>query len=276
MAELVGIFAASHAPRVIREDVLTSTTHVRLRRAFKVIAQSMRALKPDVLVVIAPDHWVNFYLDNFPTITIGVGVQHGRPPEALMADFPHAELPGHAALGSFIVEKALRSGFEPSISHHLKLDHGICVPLWLLELEPLPATVPILFNAVQAPMMAFERCLDWGALLADAIAAFPQRLRVAVLATGGLSHWIGVPEMGQINDVFDQTCLEKFALGDSRQLISFLNDNIELAGNGAHEIRSWVMAHGSARNCKFELIDYLPVPEVYVGCGFASWCKPVQ
>jgi aromatic ring-opening dioxygenase catalytic subunit (LigB family) len=274
MAELVGIFAASHAPRVIRGEALAPESHSRLRNAFKKIGQAMREARPDVLVVIAPDHWVNFYLDNFPTITIAVGAEHGGPPEPLMSEFPHETLPGHVPLASFIAETALRAGFEPSISHRLKLDHGICVPLWLLELDPLPAVVPILLNAVQPPMMAFRRCVDWGRLIAESIASFPERLRVAILATGGLSHWIGVPKMGQINESFDRVCLRKFASGHDKELVSFLNENIEEGGNGAHEIRSWVIAHSAAGNGKFELIDYLPVPEVYVGCGFAAWGRP--
>jgi len=39
------------------------------------------------------------------------------------------------------------------------------------------------------------------------------------------------------------------------------------------KIRSWVIAHGAANSRKFQLIDYLPVPEVYVGCGFGAWVQ---
>ena len=42
-------------------------------------------------------------------------------------------------------------------------------------------------------------------------------------------------------------------------------------GNGSHEVRSWVIAHAAMGGQGFELIDYAPVPEVYVGCGFAEW-----
>jgi len=80
MAELVGIFAASHAPRVIAPEVLTSESERGLHSAFNEIGRRLHALNPDALIVIAPDHWVNFYLDNFPAICIGVGPEHdGRP-----------------------------------------------------------------------------------------------------------------------------------------------------------------------------------------------------
>jgi hypothetical protein len=44
-----------------------------------------------------------------------------------------------------------------------------------------------------------RRCLAWGSLLKAAIESYPANLRVAVLATGGLSHFIGEPGMGQID-----------------------------------------------------------------------------
>ena len=47
--------------------------------------------------------------------------------------------------------------------------------------------------------------------------------------------------------------------------------NLAGAGNGAQEVRNWLVAHGAAHSAGFELVDYLPVPEVYVGCGFAAW-----
>ncbi|MFL6566397.1 MAG: hypothetical protein ACJ8G5_15785 [Burkholderiales bacterium] len=42
-------------------------------------------------------------------------------------------------------------------------------------------------------------------------------------------------------------------------------------GNGSEEVRNWLVAHGAAGGRSFELVDYLPVPTVIVGCGFASW-----
>jgi len=36
-------------------------------------------------------------------------------------------------------------------------------------------------------------------------------------------------------------------------------------------VRNWLVAHGAAGGRGFELVDYLPVPTVIVGCGFASW-----
>jgi hypothetical protein len=95
-------------------------------------------------------------------------------------------------------------------------------------------------------------------------------LRVAVLGSGGLSHSIGERTMGAIDEDFDRECIARFST-DEKSLLQFLEEKLPQAGNGTEEVRNWVVAHGAAGGRGFELIDYLPVPAVIVGCGFASW-----
>ena len=273
MAELVGAFAASHAPLIARNwDLFTPDQREAIGRPFLLLADRLRAVRPDVLVEIAPDHWSNFFIDNLPSICIGVGAEHGGPPEPFLAPkFGHATLAGDDALGRHIAQRALDSDFEPSISHRLKLDHGFCIPLWRMQLDPIPPIVPIVVNGLEPPMPSVRRCWQWGELLRDAIASYPRDVRVAVLATGGLSHSIGEPTMGDIEPEFDEGCIAAFRSGDAEQLIGFLESALPRAGNGGHEVRNWVIAHAAAGGHGFELIEYRSVPEVYVGCGWAAW-----
>ena len=187
-----------------------------------------------------------------------------------MQAFPHRELAGHAELGMHLAQSALERGFEPSVSHRLKLDHGMCIPLWRMELERLPRIVPIFLNSIEPPMPSLERCYEWGALLRSAIERYKEPLRVAILGTGGLSHSIGEKTMGAIYEQFDRDTIRLFSRPHS-ELISFLNHELLRCGNGSEEIRNWLVAHGAAGGRGFELVDYLPVPTVIVGCGFASW-----
>ncbi len=273
MAELVGSFAASHAPLIARDwHLLSETRHNEITTAFRELGRRVAAARPDVIIELSPDHWVNFFLDNLPSICIGVGEAHDPPPEPFMKAFPYHPVLGHPELGRHIAETALAHDFEPSISHHLKLDHGFCIPLWRMELASLPRIVPIVVNDLEPPMLSVRRCLAWGKLLAQAIASYPDRnLRVAILATGGLSHSIGEPNMGAIDEGFDHECLRVFAKGDEASLVDFLEARMAAAGNGTHEVRNWVIAHAAMGGRGFDLIDYRAIPEVYVGCGFASW-----
>jgi aromatic ring-opening dioxygenase catalytic subunit (LigB family) len=272
VAELVGVFAASHGPLLVREwDAIPRDQKARLQAAFAELGRRISAAKPDVIVAIAPDHWSNFFLDNIPSVCIGVGETNDGPPEPWMSAFPHRELAGDPGLAMHIAQSALQNGFEPSLSHRLKLDHGFCIPLLRMGLATLPRIVPIVVNSIEPPLPLVRRCLQWGGLLRKAIESHAAPLRVALLGTGGLSHSIGEPNMGSIDEPFDQECIRLFKLGNETGLIKFLDAGLPEAGNGTEEIRNWLVAHGAAGSRGFELIDYLPVPKVLVGCGFAAW-----
>ena len=275
MARLIGAYAASHAPRIAREWAsLPAARKERLARGYRELGRRIEAQQPDVIIEISPDHWVNFFIDNLPAVCIGVGDAHDGPPEPFMADFPHRDLAGHSGLGQHLARAALAADFEPSLSYRLRLDHGFCVPLWRMELDRLPAIVPVVVNCLEPPMPSVNRCLAWGRLVADAIASYPEDLKVAILASGGISHSIGEPTMGEIDEAFDHDCIEAFTRGDGAGLVAFLDRRLAETGNGAHEMRNWVIAHAAAGSSGFELIEYLPVPEVYVGCAFAAWRVP--
>ncbi|HVM81827.1 MAG TPA: hypothetical protein VMU06_22595 [Stellaceae bacterium] len=272
MADLVGVFAASHAPLIARDwHRLPDPLKQRLSAAYGELGRRLAASKAETIVAITPDHWTNFFLDNLPALCIGIGEEHGGPPEPFMRDFAPNPLPGDAALGRHILETALSGGFEPALSYRLRLDHGLCLPLSRLELTPMPRIVPILINALEPPMLSYRRCLDWGRLLRRAIDAFDAPTRVAILATGGLSHSIGEPSMGAIDEAYDRRCIEALRRGDEGSLIELLERDTARAGNGAHEIRNWIVAHAAAGSRGFELVDYFPVPEIYVGSAWAAW-----
>jgi aromatic ring-opening dioxygenase catalytic subunit (LigB family) len=271
MASFAGAFAASHGPLLIREwEAVPPAEKSRLKSAFEELGRRLKAARPDVLIVVSPDHWSNFFLDNYPAVCLGVGAANEGPPEPWMKGFAHREIAGHPELALHVAEEAMHAGFEPSVSHRLKLDHGACIPLWRMGLETLPKIVPMLLNSIEPPMPSLRRCFDWGRLLRKSINSYPEPIRVAILGTGGLSHSIGEPTMGAIYEDFDHETIRRFSSPED-SLISYLEDELPRRGNGSEEVRNWLVAHGAAGGRGFELVDYLPVPTVIVGCGFASW-----
>src|SRR6266702_3699758 len=125
MAELVGVFASSHAPLIIRgwKDVRPANQQ-DLTRALTELGRRIRAARPDVLVEIAPDHWVNFFIDNLPGICVGMGEVHEGPAEPWMKECPFKTIAGHPKLANHVLQTALERDFEPYVSHHLTLAHG--------------------------------------------------------------------------------------------------------------------------------------------------------
>jgi aromatic ring-opening dioxygenase catalytic subunit (LigB family) len=272
VAELAGVYAASHAPLLARDwHLFGEPLKANVTAAYRQLGARLNAARADIIVEIAPDHWSNFFINNLPNVCIGIGETHLGPPEPFLKPFGHETLPGDAPFASFLLAYALEGGFEPSVSHQMKLDHGFCIPLWRMELDPLPRIVPIVINSLEPPMPTIARCFAWGKLLAGAIAAYPGNERIAVLASGGLSHSIGEPTMGAIDEPFDAGCIAALESGGEAAVLEFLGKTLAAAGNGAAEVRNWVAAHGAAGSCGFELIAYHPIPEVYVGCAWAAW-----
>jgi len=273
MAELVGVFAASHGPIIARDwEIMPAAHRDKLKAGFDELGQRLAACHPDVLVVVSPDHWVNFFISNLPAVCIGIGEEHDGPPEPFMQKvYPHTRLKGHPAFGRHLLDTALAHDFEPALSYRLRLDHGTCIPLWRMGVDIALPIVPLIVNDLEEPMPSIRRCLAWGRLLRQAIESYREPLRIAVLGTGGLSHSIGEPTMGWIDEAFDHSCIEHFGDGDDERLAAFLTEALPRTGNGAHEIRDWVVAHAAAGSKGFELIDYFPSPQTLVGAGFAAW-----
>jgi aromatic ring-opening dioxygenase catalytic subunit (LigB family) len=273
MAELVGIFAATHAPPLIFAwDGIEVNRKQRLQDAYARLGRRITDLRPDAIIAIGADHWTNFFLNNYPALCIGVGEEHDGPPEPWLKDYPHRPMAGRPGLALHLAESCFEQGFEPSLSYRLTLDHAFCVPFWKAGLDPLPPIVPVILNVIQPPLPAVARCVAFGAAIAAAVRSYSAADRVVILATGGLSHAVGEPGMGDIDEPFDRGCIERFEAGDTAALVKYLSDErMARAGNGSAELRFWAAAHGAAASRGFELMYYEAVPETGTGCGLAEW-----
>jgi protocatechuate 4,5-dioxygenase beta chain len=107
-----------------------------------------------------------------------------------------------------------------------------------------------------------------GAFVGSFIRSRPAAERIAVLATGGLSHWVGTPETGRINPEWDQWVLDHVARADVDALARLTPAEIERdGGNGGQEIRNWIALLGAVPGWKGEVLAYEPVPEWITGCA---------
>lgn len=271
MAELVGVFAASHTPVMLNfPEAIPDADREAIFAAFLSVGEAIRRAEPDTVIVISDDHLHNFFLDNFPAFCIGAADSYLTPVEHwLKAD--KRRLQGDADLGAHLLGEALRSGFDPSFSMDLTLDHGVLTPLHLARLTTDVRVVPMLVNCVQPPLPTMRRALQWGRLLREAIGSFGGGRRVAIMATGGISHDIATPRMGAVNEAFDREFLRLLAAGDDEALLRYASEHVNEAGNGAEEIRTWLMAHGAAAGARFETVYYQAVANWYTGIGLGLW-----
>lgn len=271
MAEIVGIWAASHTPVMLNfPDAIDTQDRETIFGAFADLGESIRQADPQVLITISDDHLHNFFLNNFPAFCIGATNSYPTPVEHWLKAEKQV-LRGDAALGAHLLGEALNAGFDPSFSMDLTLDHGVLTPLLLAKVPLDFSIVPVLVNCVQPPLPPMQRALQWGRFLGQALRGYTGCERVGILATGGISHDVATPRMGLLNETFDREFLRLLGAGDDEALVRYATDHVNEAGNGCEEIRTWLMAHGAAAGARFEARFYQGQPNWYTGIGLAEW-----
>jgi hypothetical protein len=221
-------------------------------------------------VVLSNEHYTNFFLENFPQICIGLGERNWGPTEEWLP-IDKVWVPGQAGLAIHIAEHTLNSGFDPAFSHQLELDHGIMTVYHELDQDMQLPLVPIVQNCAVSPMMPVRRAYEFGKAVGDAIRSYPGLERVAVIGAGGLSHSVGNPRVGDIEEEFDRWFLERLQRGELEQVLDMPDDEIELAGNGSHEIRSWLAVAGAVEPIPARTLAYEPIQPWVTGMAVAYW-----
>jgi len=277
VAALTGVVATAHSPGLTGfPDRADPARRASVMAGFAEAARRIRDLRPDAIVAVSVEHFTNFFLSNLPAFAVATGERHLGPVTPEMAQFlgiPQRQYPGERDLGTHIYRYALAHDFDPSlVDGGFDFDENFCVPLELLGASGVPV-VPIVVNGVNPPYPTARRCFAFGQMLRGAIEAEGSAGRVVVLATGGLSHWVGTPQAGTIDEAFDRDFLARLEAGEAARLTDYEDDQIEAAGNGAHEIRAWLVAAGAA-GAPFEILAYQPTPEWLTGTAVAAARPP--
>jgi Catalytic LigB subunit of aromatic ring-opening dioxygenase len=259
MAEIVLAYCSSHAPMMAAaRDSAPAEQRDRFFGALDWLRDEAVRRGVQAVVVLSNEHFTNFFLENFPQICVGVGERNWGPTEAWLP-IDKAWVPGHPELALHITRSTLDTGFDPAFSHLLELDHGVMTVYHELDPQMQLPLVPIVQNCAVEPLMPVRRWYAFGQALGAAIRSFEGLDRVAVVGAGGLSHWIGTPRVGDIEETFDRWFLDRLAQGDLTDVLSLPDDEIELAGNGAHEIRSWVAVAGAVAPAPARTLAYEPI-----------------
>jgi hypothetical protein len=253
--------AREAAPREQREHFFGALLQLRKRAVDRAV---------QACVVLSNEHFTNFFLENFPQICIGVGEKNWGPTEEWLP-IDKVWIPGNPGLADHIARHTLQAGFDPAFSHQLELDHGIMTVYYELDHEMKLPLVPIVQNCAVSPLMPPRRCYEFGAALGAAIRSYPDLERVALVGAGGLSHWIGSPRVGDIDEEFDHWFLDRLERNELDQVLDMTDDEIELAGNGNHEMRTWLSVAGAMAPAPARRLAYEPVHEWITGMGVAEW-----
>ncbi|OBI75780.1 hypothetical protein [Mycobacterium asiaticum] len=274
MGKIVGVFTASHAPGLTGfPDRAEPGERAAVQDAFTEVRRRVEQLAPDAVIAVSVEHFTNFFLSNLPAFAIATAESFLGPVTPEMAAFlrvQQRQYPGCPALGEHLYRFALESDFDPAmVAGELFFDENFCVPMEYIDPRSQLPLVPVIVNGVNPPCPTMRRCYDFGSMIRAAVEAQSFADRVVVLGSGGLSHWVGMAESGRVNEQFDRDFLARMESGDRHRLIDYTQDQIEMAGNGAHEVRTWLIAAGAAGSA-FETLAYQPVSAWLTGTAIGA------
>lgn len=271
MAEIVGGFLLPHDPLIASApDAPSAEQKKAVMDAFATVSRRIAELKVDTVIVVGDDHYTVFGPHCIPRALIAIGDIEG-PAEPWLG-LPRLPFQNNQALAQHIMQHGFDNGVDWAIAKDIALDHSTSIPIhYTLSQDSDVKTIPVYINSGVEPVISNRRSYQIGENMRDAVNSWQGDERVAVFGTGGLSHWVGMPQMGAVNVEWDKTVLEAIQIGDVEQLIAMTDsDVLEQSGNGALEIKNWITALGFMGDCRGEVIEYQAVHEWVCGCGFVE------
>jgi 2,3-dihydroxyphenylpropionate 1,2-dioxygenase len=271
----------------------------RFRAALREANQLVRDVAPDAVVIVGSNHFRGLWLDLMPAFALGVGEceasgESGTPSGPVAVDVD---------LARHLCRALMADGFDLAYSTRFQVDHGITHAIqYVLDGLDLPI-VPLLVNAFAPPLPSLARCATLGEALGAAIATDGEDKRLVVIGSGGLSHQLPFPRWeapatdddrflvevwtggrtswrefdarrreitraapARVREDFDHELLDRLSRGDLAALTELTDDALEAAGgNGAHEVRTWLVMAAACGYAPGRALVYSPMPEWLTG-----------
>jgi hypothetical protein len=268
------------------EHAVWDAKYQRCQEAIEALSASLAKADPDIAIVIGDDQRELFRDDGIPTFACFTGAELiDMPPggEALErmpkgiraaswaahADHEQAH-PVQAGLSEHIAEQLARHDFALTVVRQQpagrSLGHAFTFPRYRLGLPPGTPIVPVFVNTYYPPNVpSAARCHELGGALRAAVEGWDTDATVAVIASGGLSHFV-------VDEDLDRTVLDAITARESRVLGGLTREQMR---SGTSEILNWVTAAGALEHLSATVLDYVPgyrTPAgTGAGMGFVRW-----
>lgn len=251
-----------------------------IRDGIETLHRELAEARPDALILIGDDQNENFHPDHLlPQLAIHTGEDFRFRGRGAAGDRPCRS---HPELARTLLATAVEAEFDlatcagfaggalTSHAHYEILENVV---------RDLDIPVVVIFvNALHIPAISPGRCHAFGRTIRDAVAARPDGERIAIYASGGLSHFTGgFPwphydgpfAYGGISEAFDRQCLEDMRAGDGARLAAL--SSADLLRHGDIEMRSWIVLLGALGDAPARMAVYEPFYRGMMGMAVASW-----
>ena len=153
-------------------------------------------------------------------------------------------MPGDRDLSQRFITEVMQ-GSDVAYAEEWRFDHGIMVPLHFLTPRYDLPVIPANINCQGPPLLPLHRAWAFGESLRAAADALPER--IALVGTGGISHWPATPDSGKINEPWDRDFLDRWAANDRDRLLDYDDLGVYAeAGQGGFEIRTFLAVSAAA------------------------------
>src|SRR4030095_16040778 len=218
MAQIAAAMAMTHSPGLTGWfDRASKEYQEQALRAMTEMRERLAAPRPDAVVVFSNDHLLNWPINDTPEFTVGIAGEHVGPADwddewvGLEKDTTPR---GRPAPARYIVNEGARRRIAFSYLRDMQFDDGISVPMHYLNPAGAIPLVPVTMNCTVPPIPTPARAYEVGTTLREMLQAYPGPERIALLATGGLSHEPGGPRYFWVDEEFDLWFLDLLKKGD--------------------------------------------------------------
>jgi len=250
MARIIGGIGASHSPTIgFAKDTgkQNDPAWKPIFDGFDVVRGWVQDKKIDVLFMIYNDHVTSFFFDHYSAFAMGIDDKYlpadeGGGPR----DVPPAQ--GHLGLAQHIAMAMSADEFDMSFFQGKPVDHGFLSPLSMLgdAAGPWPGKiVPLQVGVLQLPIPSPKRLWKMGKTLRKAIESYPEDLRVAIFATGGLSHQVHGERAGFINEDWDAEFLDLLEKNPKKLAKMRIAEYAAKGGMEGAEVIMWLIMRGA-------------------------------
>ncbi|MDN3233174.1 MULTISPECIES: hypothetical protein [Priestia] len=191
MAQIVSGVAMSHSPLIMTSEEAGGKKGRNFLDKTKETKKWLEKFNPDVIVLISDDHFNSYYYNHMPSFTIGIGECEGWGDWQL----PEYEIPIQKDLAKHILDTGLEKGIDFAYTMSMKVDHGHTQGIYFLNPDLSIPVIPIAINTSAPPLPTMDRCFQLGEILREAIESWGVNKKVAIVASGGLSHWVPIPKI---------------------------------------------------------------------------------
>jgi aromatic ring-opening dioxygenase catalytic subunit (LigB family) len=262
---LVFAGVCSHAPGITgRAKLADPALRDPFYAAFRQMRQQVAATRPEALIVVAAEHFANFFMNNMPAFAVGMADRYQGPIEdPQWLGIERTSVPGKAELSLRVIREVMQT-VDVAFAEEWSFDHGIMVPLSFLTPHYDIPVIPININCQGPPLTPLHRAWALGEALRRAADRLPER--IALLGTGGISHWPATPDSGKINEAWDREFLDRWVRNDRPALLSYSDqETYRDGGQGGFEIRTFISVAAAAKG-RGTIEHYAPIPIFAVGC----------